>query len=270
MIASLLKKIIGSVSPKTLEVLRAINSRRRCASLERKCGATALAGKIADSAGLEVHDGPFRGMLFPESFRQRAIGSKLLGIYEQELHAVVADAIAQSPERIVIVGSAEGYYAVGLGRAIPSAKITAFDIDPWARARSSELARINGIADRLETRSFCGPRDLLELRGIRSLVVSDCEGFEYRLFTPEVIAALGKSSVIIETHPFVTGDDNAALLRAFAPTHSVHTIPFVPNSRTLPKKFSTLLSDEEFAMAADEGRCAESEWLWAKPRPEER
>ena len=92
----------------------------------------------------------------------------------------------------------------------------------------------------------------------------------YRLFTPEVIAALGKSSIIIETHPFETGDDNAALALAFAPTHSVHTIPFIPNSRRLPKKFSALLSGEEFAMATDEGRCAESEWLWAKPLPEVR
>jgi len=264
-ITSFLKNAIGAVSPTTLEVLRAIVSRRRSTRLERQVGATAAAQKIADASGMEVHTGPFRGMRLPGSLRQRGIGSKLLGTYECELHDFVSGAIAASPERVIIVGSAEGYYAVGLARAIPGAKVFAFDIDPWARARCAELARLNGVEARVETRSFCAENDLLALRGIPALVVSDCEGFEYRLFTPQVIEAVAKSSVLIETHPQVTGRDNASLERAFQGTHSVQMIPFSGRNQIRRDECAPYLSDAEFSRAVDEYRYPDQEWLCAKP-----
>jgi hypothetical protein len=267
MITSFLKKAIGALSPATLEVLRAINSRRKSARLERQIGATTAAQKIGAAVGMEVQTGPFQGMRFPESLRERGIGSKLLGTYERELHDCVSDAIAASPERVVIVGSAEGYYAVGLARAIPGAEVTAFDIDPWARARCGELARINAVEARVATRSFCGEKDMLALRGIRALVLSDCEGFEYRLFTPQVIEALGKSSIIIETHPQGTGGDNAALARAFQATHSVRMIPFTGREQLRREELAAYLSASEFSRAVDEYRLPDQEWLCATPLP---
>jgi len=265
MLTNLIKTALGAFCPQTLEVLRAINARRRSTALEMRIGATTVAQKIAGTFGMEVHSGPFRGMRFPDSLRSRAIGPKLLGTYECELHGTVADAIADAPDRIAIVGSAEGYYAVGLARAILGAKALAFDIDPWARARCGELARLNGVAARVETRSFCAEKDLLALRGVRALVLSDCEGFEYRLFTPQVITALADSTVIVETHPHAVGGDNAALALAFCGTHAVHMIRFAGRGH-LPRELNGVpLSDAEFAAAVDECRPAGQEWLCAKP-----
>jgi hypothetical protein len=266
MIKILIKKTLGLLSPKTLEVLRAIKSRRNVTLLGRQNGATATSRKIALALGLKVHAGPFEGMRFPDALRDRPIAPKLLGTYEQELHKFLADAIAALPDKVVIVGSAEGYYAVGLGRAIPSGEVMAFDIDPWARARCREMADLNGVAARFQMRSFCKPSDLLALRGQKALVVSDCEGFEYRLFTPEVVAALLKSSVIIETHPDVSEGDNAALSGMFGRTHSVQTITFQANARACSEKFAAILSDSEFARAVDEGRFPGQQWLCAKPQ----
>lgn len=264
MITSVLKSLIGALSPKTLEVLRAIVSRRRSMRLERANGATAVAQKIADARGLQVQRGPFLGMRFPETLRQRGIGPKLLGTYECELYEFVSEAIAQAPLTVTVVGSAEGYYAVGLARAIPGAEVTAFDLDPWARIRCREMARLNGIDSQLRIRSFCGPDDLLALRGRRGLIVSDCEGFEYRLFTPEAVSALEHSSVIIETHPHAEGD-NGPLARAFGGTHSVKMITAVPRHPLRRDEYAPHLSDAEFATAVNEYRLDGQQWLVAKP-----
>ncbi|MEQ1852141.1 MAG: hypothetical protein ABMA01_11180, partial [Chthoniobacteraceae bacterium] len=99
MITSIIRQALGTVSPRALAILRAVRSRRRSTRFERTIGATGAAQKIADNVGLEVQRGPFRGMHFPETLRQRGIGSKLLGTYEHELYDFVAGAIAHAPDR---------------------------------------------------------------------------------------------------------------------------------------------------------------------------
>src|SRR5580658_7783427 len=77
-----------------------------------------------------VHSGPFHGM----RYINRAIGSayipKLLGIYEKELHAVVERACSLDFSLILDIGSAEGYYAVGMALRNAGARIEAFEMNP--------------------------------------------------------------------------------------------------------------------------------------------
>ncbi|MEQ1850417.1 MAG: hypothetical protein ABMA01_02380, partial [Chthoniobacteraceae bacterium] len=112
---------------------------------------------------------------------------------------------------------------------------------------------------------YCATEDLLPLRGVHALVISDCEGFEYQLFTSAVIEAMDRSIVIVETHPYVDGGDNAALVRAFERTHSIQMIISETGNRLSREEYAPYLREEEFARAVDEYRPAAQQWLCAAP-----
>lgn len=84
------------------------------ASLERKI-VSALTPE------LKVIKGPFEGMKYPSL---RAAGSalvpKLIGTYEIELTPYIMKIIEKNYSIILNIGSAEGYYAVGLALRSPS------------------------------------------------------------------------------------------------------------------------------------------------------
>ncbi len=134
---------------------------------------------------LTVKHGPFRGMRYPG---RMAVGStlvpKIIGCYERELHAVVETICANSYDIIVDIGSAEGYYAVGLALRIPQSIVFAFDCDSKAIQQCEIMAQINDIAERVLTGTFCSEATLSSLPlGRKALIISDCEGYEKELFT---------------------------------------------------------------------------------------
>jgi hypothetical protein len=77
-----------------------------------------------------VHSGPFAGMRWISSAPDcaRIHIPKLLGIYERELNPYIDQACALNFSRIVDVGAAEGYYAVGMALRNPHARVIAFEI----------------------------------------------------------------------------------------------------------------------------------------------
>jgi len=85
-------------------------------------------GFIREKTNSVVQSGPFAGMRLIEgaSWGDGDIAPKLLGVYEQELHGVFAKAAQRRYGAIVDVGSAEGFYAVGLARMFPGIKVYAF------------------------------------------------------------------------------------------------------------------------------------------------
>lgn len=179
-------------------------------------------------AGARCAAGPFRGMLLPEtsSWGDGDLAPEILGAYECELHAALERAFARAPERVVNVGCAEGYYAVGAALRLPGATVHAFDLDEAALRVCGEIARRNGVADRIRLERRCDPARLLDLLRTcpRALLLLDCEGYERELITPETVPALAGADLIVECHDFLEPgltDRLAALLR---PTHEVELV----------------------------------------------
>src|SRR5262245_457133 len=77
----------------------------------------------------KVQSGPFIGMeILPDvSWNDGDISSKILGTYEQELHPIIEHEIKRlrrmDKPKIVNVGTAEGYYAVGMAMQVPKAVV---------------------------------------------------------------------------------------------------------------------------------------------------
>jgi len=187
-----------------------------------------LTEELLRALGPTVHSGPFAGMRLgtEASWGDGDLAPKLLGCYEGELHGAIATAVSRRPTTIVNVGCAEGYYAVGLARLLPSARVHAFDTDERAQELCRRAALANGVADQLEVAGLCTGERLRALvaEPERVLVVLDCEGAELALLTQALIAAMVRCDVIVECHDFLTRDATATLMERFRSTHRVDRI----------------------------------------------
>jgi len=175
---------------------------------------------------LAVAHGPFEGLRYPSAQSEAsALLPKLLGCYESELHLVVDELLKNRYEAIVDIGCAEGYYAIGLALRKPDATVFAYDLNPHAQLACAEMAKLNKVVDRVHIRGICNPSVLRSIPlGERSLILSDCEGFESTLFTREIAEWFAKHDFIIETHDAVDIETSAKVRAAFAGTHDIRSI----------------------------------------------
>ena len=217
----LIGKLIARVAPNTYDVIQAIRSRRLECRLQEQWGLAPLTREFTARYGWTVRHGPFAGMELPPQTTRGGIVSKLLGAYEQELHEAIEQAVSRPWATVLDVGCADGYYAVGFARRIPSATVYAFDLDPEARRLCRFAARANGVADRVQVRGRCEPATLQRLLAPPALVFSDCEGFEATLLEPRAAPSLRQACVIVELHEFASPGIEAELRRRFQPTHAI-------------------------------------------------
>ncbi|HWR17226.1 MAG TPA: class I SAM-dependent methyltransferase [Terriglobales bacterium] len=256
-----LRSVVEKVVPdRILAPLMAERSRRHQVQYLRNEGFIALADTFIAHNGLEVKHGPFRGMRYTlPAARHRIVIPKLLGCYERELHGVVTQVQQGDYDVIVDVGCAEGYYSTGLALTT-KAKVIAFDAEQIELAHAREMARENRVEDRIEFRSWCNANALIEIARAyrRPFLLSDCEGYEVSLFTPEVIAELRHADLLIELH----GDAKPIFMLRFAQTHRVEIICFNGDNRGDYEQLKTLPPDKR-AQAVSELRSAQ-EWLWAQ------
>jgi hypothetical protein len=154
-----------------------------------------------------------------------ALLPKLLGSYESELHVVLEELLANDYQAMLDIGCAKGYYAIGFGLRSVRADIYAFDSSSDARRICSDMVRLNSLDDRIHIGAFCDERVLRSIPlGNRSLVLSDCEGYEGVLFTKDVAEFLAPHDVIIETHDFIDINLSTKMREVFAKTHHIRSI----------------------------------------------
>lgn len=210
--------------------IQSIRSRNYQKKLLREWGVHDSTVEVEAEYGHTVLDGPFRGMKYPiESLINRHGIPILFGTYELELHPIIEEVASKSYKRIIDIGCAEGYYAVGLARRT-EATIYAFDCEPRERRYCRMMARENGVADRVHVRAWCSTRTLSKVVIGRCLVIADCEGCEAHLFSDDVIAGLRSCDLIIELHDVPGMDVRASLLERFNNSHSAQLITFEPGN----------------------------------------
>jgi precorrin-6B methylase 2 len=200
-----------------------------------------------------------------------SITPKWLGSYEAELHPIIARIVEHSYNTIIDVGCAEGYYAVGLARAIAGAKIYAFDIDFISRAQIRRLATLNNVRDRLQIHAACNHSDLDTLSRGETLVVCDTEGFEAQLLNPDIALSLRHDDILVEVHE--TSDSSSQvdhLLRSrFAESHRIERVVATNRDSWMEQNgrdFSPTISQEDLREATEENRTAGWVWLWMEAK----
>jgi hypothetical protein len=189
------------------------------------------------------------------------LAPKILGTYEQQLHAPLADFLRRGPRVVVNVGAAEGYYVAGLARLLGSFVI-AFEPHAGAREICLETARLNGASSRVEVRGACTSATLQEVLDGRApaLLVMDCEGAELEILEGLRSGSLDNTDLVIECHDFVEPRTTAGLQELFRDTHSLHRVFEDDVPRQLPDELRHWGHFEK-AMAVCEFRRCPMHWL---------
>jgi len=215
----------------------------------------------------QVCSGPFTGMVVVPNFMwgDSDVCAKLLGVYEDELHDAVEAAVAHDPDLVINIGSAEGYYAIGMAMRCPSARVVAADLEQAAQ----QITQLNAEANSVTNVITHGGVDPAVLRSLlagaqRPVIISDCEGYENVLLDPDTVSELSGCCILTETHDVLDAGITDRIAQRFQSTHSITKIE---QSGKDPYRFEFLrtLSDCDKWCLVHEGRPETGYWLWMEP-----
>ena len=174
--------------------------------------------------GTTVLQGPLQGLDFIEQSAEGCHVAKLLGTYEQPLQPHIEHALSKNYSVIINIGCAEGYYAVGLARGLPSAISLAFDTDSNAQEACKRLAAKNHVSSRVKVAGTFSLDDFADYKDQDALVFCDIEGSEEELLDPEKAPALRELDIIVESHECLRKGVTEKLVRRFQETHDIQII----------------------------------------------
>jgi hypothetical protein len=222
---------------------------------------------FVEEHGLQVRHGPLQGMFYLPGLEATSgdLVAKLLGAYEAELHPVLERWIAAAPERVIDVGSAEGYYAVGLAHAMPGATVYAYDIDEAARALCARLAALNEATDRVVIEGECLPQTLNDHPESGVALLSDCEGYERVLLDPTIAPRLARWMILVELHEFLDPGITETLRERFAATHDIEIIDGVERDGSAYPELAQVDPAARRALLS-ENRPGAMRWMSLLPR----
>ena len=226
---------------------------------------------VRSRTGCQVRQGPFESMRYVRDSVGSAYLPKLLGIYERELTHCVEHICAAQPALIVDIGAGEGYYAVGLAKRIPTARLMAFEMNPIGQSVVAEMAALNDVSRRVEIRGKCEPSDLVDALADEAhpVVVCDVEGYEDTLLDPTNVPALRRATIIVELHEFVIQGITDIIRSRFAESHVIEHIWQESRARTdFPWRTlgTSLLPGSYLDWAVSEWRPERMAWLWMVPK----
>lgn len=221
---------------------------------------------------LTVAEGVCRGLRYPRPFTHGSIfEGKLAGTYESEIHSLLEKKLHSRGYRVLVdIGSAEGYYAVGLALRAPAMMVYAFDTEPLARRLLAELAAHNGVADRVFPCALFAPHTFSVFAWEdRSLVICDCEGYEAQLFGEDAVSSLAETDLLIELHQQETVDIREKLEALFRRSHRITYIPVTPPIEKFLRLRPTTdagISNEALYRLVDEQRTQSFGWLFLEAK----
>jgi hypothetical protein len=145
--------------------------------------------------GETVYDGIYQGMKWKELTATDCYETKLMGIYEKELYPVI-ECITQKPlHSLCIIGTAEGYHALGLAR-LTGLSPCCFERDEKCNENLHLLSSLNEVPIK-ENGQFTS-KTTLELAP--GLILMDIEGEEINVLTKDRLSAWKDHHVIVEVH----------------------------------------------------------------------
>jgi len=232
---------------------------------------TRLSRHIHSLSRGRVYSGPFAEMRLPAATHLADRPFWVLGCYEEEIHTPLSDIITSPPSMCVDIGSAHGFYLVGLATQltdVPMVGFEACEAGHWQECR--ELAVANGVAERITQKGCCDTQSLRDVLTAHAAVLCDCEGAELDILDPSEVPALSTSRIICEVHEFFRPGVTKQLVKRFRDTHDITLL--YEHARD-PNQFRILngLSFAEKWLAVTEPKfiaagITAARYLWMKPK----
>jgi len=256
-----IKKILNSISPEILATRTSLRMRHsnKKKFWNRQCN---IFRTLYPDENARVISGPFCGMRYINEVVWGPIEPKWFGTYEQELHPIIIRIIDEKYDTIIDVGSAEGYYSVGLAMVMPQSIVHSFEIDPLSRFQQARLAKLNNVTN-IKLHRYCRHQDIDRVFSGRTLLICDIEGFERELLEPKKSASLRYIDVLVELHgtetvPMVKMESD--IKSRFQDNHKISKIIAEPRVGTAHPAFN--LDPYVYSDLIDEHRISGQVWLW--------
>jgi len=218
----------------------------------------------------EVLRGPFKGLKYPDAFAIRSVFlPKLIGCYEAEIYPVIKNWIKNKNDysKLINIGCAEGFYAVGIASKMPNIDILVFDMLDEAIEKVKKLAIFNNISlERFEFQSECTLEKLQNIDlGEKPFVICDCDGCEKHIFTKKMAQLLSNAELIIELHGHYDVRNSTQVIYNFLDTHNLQLIQ---NRKKNPSSYPELKAYSQSAAekAITERRDGFHEWAYLTPK----
>ena len=267
---SKLKKFAPSAAKKLYRLLRSRLPAVRNQIEAQKFAAMARDARVLEYLTLlfakgspEISNGPFKGMSYIASAKGSQLLPKLIGCYEEPIHDWTEEIVKAGYQRIIDLGCAEGYYAVGLKLRSPRTEVFAFDTDSSA----IEVAKLLALKNQINV-TFGGLCDhsLLEstIQG-RTLVFCDIEGGELGLLDPEKVPSLRSADLLVEAHDCFVCGITETLIERFHMSHRISIrvdYPFRYGSYQTPS--DAIFTHNDIKFMQDELRPPKMRWLYMK------
>lgn len=223
---------------------------------------------VGNSNGTVV-EGPFTGITFSTATCQHDvyIGAKLLGFYEREIQDLLLSWQGKSFDAIVNVGSASGFFALGSSKLLQPRQIWAVDIEEAELKICQENFALNKLDGVVHYRSAMNAQELADIASEhpKTLIISDCEGFEAEIFTSETAASLKTAHLIIECHDFVDPAITRTLKDLFSESHDLTIIEEGSRDPNGSEHLRSLSSNDRW-LVISEDRPETMHWLIATPK----
>ena len=220
-----------------------------------------IANTLTNRSGSVVLSGPFQGMNYGVRASEGSRAARLIGSYEASLAPVIEDIVARAYDLVVDVGCAEGYYAVGLARRMPGARVLARDANPKAQELCAALAALNDVGNRVDIGGQMDHTDFDICKTARTVVICDIEGAEVELLDPVRAPGLLAADILVEAHDCIMPGLAALITQRFVATHVVRQIGRKLDDSGLPAWMESL-SDLDRLIALWEWRGGPTPWLW--------
>jgi len=230
-----------------------------------KWRAQVLADTLVARSGDKVLSGPFAGMSYGMRAAEGSRTARLIGCYEASLAPVIETIIDRAYPLVIDVGSAEGYYAVGLARRMPSARVMARDSSLPAQTLCRALAEVNDVGERVSVGGLFTHADLDICQQQDTVIICDIEGAEAEFLDPEAAPGLLAADILVEVHEGMRPGLLAVLERRFTTTHTVTRLDRRLDDTGLPDWAETL-SDLDRLLLMWEWRASPTPWLWIQRR----
>jgi 23S rRNA U2552 (ribose-2'-O)-methylase RlmE/FtsJ len=208
---------------------------------------------------LTVRSGLFSGMKYINTSFGSSLLPKILGSYEYPIQKWIKDAINKDYSEIIDIGSAEGYYSVGLAYTTNNSKIYAYDINEKALDANKKMAALNNVEKKITFKNVCSNEDLNNLVKNNTLIICDIEGAEKVLLDPIKAPNLLLCDYLIESHDFLDSEITETLIDRF---HKTHKIEIIVDSRRDTDEALKYTQDLKIAnLLIDELRPEKMKWL---------
>lgn len=215
---SVKNSLIGSLSQRSEDEISQLNNSLRLLS---KWRSLLITNTYIRNQGLKILQGPFKDIEFLDKSTEGCHMAKLLGTYEQPLHSYIEEIISSNYQTIFNIGSAEGYYSVGLAKRLPKVNILSYDIDISAQKACLELATKNNLEKLINIKGEFHPSILSEYEQSKSLILCDVEGEESRLLDIDKFPALKTIDILVESHECLKSGITQELKTKFIKTHEI-------------------------------------------------